>query len=152
MTENDPVRMVDVTEKQEVLRVAEAKGCIVLQSSTVQAIRTGQTKKGDVLTIAEIAGIQAAKRTAEIIPLCHQIPLTSVQLAFEFGEDHVEATCTVRARYATGVEMEALLGVTVALLNIWDMVKYLEKDERGQYPNARLEDIRVIRKEKITNE
>ncbi len=145
----DPVRMVDVTDKVQSYREAEARGRIVLQADTVTAMREGRTKKGDVLTVAEIAGLQAAKRTAELIPLCHQIPLTSVQLAFEFGDKYVEARCTVRARYTTGVEMEALTGVTVALLSIWDMVKYLEKDENGQYPTARLEDIRVVRKEKV---
>ena len=150
MSEKDPVSMVDVSSKEVVGRTAEAVGTIVLQPSTVEAVREQRTKKGDVLTVSEIAGIQAAKRTAELIPLCHQIPLSSIQISFIFGEDRITTRCTVRAQYTTGVEMEALVGVTTALLSIWDMVKYLEKDDDGQYPIARLEDIRVTRKEKKT--
>ncbi|MHA1740532.1 MAG: cyclic pyranopterin monophosphate synthase MoaC [Candidatus Thorarchaeota archaeon] len=148
MNESDPVRMVDISEKTVSFRTAVAEGEIVLQPSTVEAIRTQSTKKGDVLTVSEIAGIQAAKKTDEIIPLCHQIPLTSVNISFAFTEDRIHGTCTVKTTYSTGVEMEALVGVTTALLSIWDMVKYLEKDEGGQYPVARLENIRVVLKEK----
>ncbi|MCF2137100.1 MAG: cyclic pyranopterin monophosphate synthase MoaC [Candidatus Thorarchaeota archaeon] len=150
MTENDPVSMVDISEKGVVERTAEAEGEIHLHPSTIEAIRTRSTKKGDVLTVSEIAGIQAAKKTAELIPLCHQIPLSTIQISFTIEENHIVTRCLVRARYTTGVEMEALVGTTTALLSIWDMVKYLEKDEAGQYPVARLENIRVIRKEKRT--
>lgn len=148
MSEHDPITMVDVAGKKTTARTAEAIGEIVLLPTTINAIEGRTIKKGDVFAVAEIAGIQAAKRTAEIIPLCHQIPLSSVQLSFETMTDRVRARCEARALYTTGVEMEALVGVTTALLSIWDMVKYLEKDEEGQYPNARLENIRVIRKEK----
>ncbi len=144
----DPIRMVDVTSKPISSRKAEATGEVILQPSTIKMIRDGTTKKGSVLAVSEIAGIQAAKKTADIIPLCHQIPLSSVQLTYNFLEDRVRATCEVSANYTTGVEMEALVGVTAALLSIWDMVKYLEKDSEGQYQVARLEGIRVTRKVK----
>jgi cyclic pyranopterin phosphate synthase len=149
MTDNkDTVRMVDVSEKKIVHRHAEAQGEIVLHPKTIAEIKKGSTKKGNVIAVSEIAGIMAAKRTAEIIPLCHQIPLASIQVGFTFTEDRVQASCSVTAVYVTGVEMEALVGVAASLLSIWDMVKYLEKDERGQYPTARLQNIRVTIKEK----
>ena len=144
----DPIKMVDVSSKPVSFRKAESVGDVVLDSSTIEKIRAGTIKKGNVLVVSEIAGIQAAKKTAEIIPLCHQIPLSSVQIAFDFLEDRIRATCEVTANYTTGVEMEALVGVTTTLLSIWDMVKYLEKDSEGQYPVARLEGIRVTRKVK----
>ena len=123
---NSPVEMVDVSEKPMVQRYAEAVGDIVLSLETIAAIRNKSTKKGDVLSISEIAGIQGAKRTSEIIPLCHQIPLSSVDIRFDFLEDRIRAFCSVRANYSTGVEMEALVGVTTSLLSNWDMVNYLE--------------------------
>lgn len=144
----DPIKMVDVASKPISRRKAEAVGEVILEPSTIAKIHAGKTKKGDVLVVAEIAGIQAAKKTADIIPLCHQIPLSSVQIAYDFLEDRIRATCEVTANYTTGVEMEALVGVTTALLSIWDMVKYLEKDSEGQYPVARLDGIRVTKKMK----
>ncbi|MFW9907246.1 MAG: cyclic pyranopterin monophosphate synthase MoaC [Candidatus Thorarchaeota archaeon] len=144
----DPISMIDITSKPVSFRTAEAVGAIVLKPSTVEAIRARSTKKGDVLTVSEVAGIQAAKKTSELIPLCHQIPLSSVQLTFEIQRDHIQAKCTVAATYSTGVEMEALVGVTTALLSIWDMVKYLEKDSSGQYPTAHIEGIRITKKVK----
>jgi cyclic pyranopterin phosphate synthase len=140
--------MVDVSGKEVVQRYAEAVGEIVLQPETIHRVRAGSTKKGNVLAVSETAGILAAKRTSEIIPLCHQVPLTSVEIGFEFSETGICATCGVSAKYVTGVEMEALVGVTTALLSIWDMVKYLEKDAKGQYPNASLQNIRVTVKRK----
>ncbi|MFW9870839.1 MAG: cyclic pyranopterin monophosphate synthase MoaC [Candidatus Thorarchaeota archaeon] len=142
------IRMVDVSGKNMVKRYAEAVGNIVLQPETITRIRDGTTKKGNVLAVAETAGILAAKHTSDSIPLCHQIPLTSVEIGFEFAKTGIQATCRVSAIYLTGVEMEALTGVTIALLSIWDMVKYLEKDSEGQYPHARLENIRVTMKRK----
>ena len=144
----DPIKMVDVASKPVSRRKAEAVGEVILDPSTIATIHAGKTKKGDVLVVGEIAGIQAAKKTADIIPLCHQIPLSSVQIAYDFLADRIRATCEVTANYTTGVEMEALVGVTTALLSIWDMVKYLEKDSEGQYPVARLEGIRVTKKVK----
>ncbi|HII67694.1 MULTISPECIES: cyclic pyranopterin monophosphate synthase MoaC [Thermococcus] len=140
------VKMVEVGQKEVVFRKAIAKGRIKLKPETIRLIQEGKTKKGNVIASAQIAGILAVKRTWEIIPLCHPIPLTGVDIAFEFGKDYIEATCEVRAYYKTGVEMEALTGVSVALLTIWDMVKAVEKDEKGQYPFTRIEDIRVVEK------
>jgi len=140
------VKMVEVGHKDVVFRKAIAKGKIRLKPDTIKLIQEGKTKKGNVIATAQIAGILAVKRTWEIIPLCHPIPLTGVDISFEFGEDYIEATCEVRAYYKTGVEMEALTGVSVALLTIWDMVKAVEKDEKGQYPVTMIYDIRVVEK------
>ena len=140
--------MVDISGKDVVPRFAEAEGEILLKPDTVEKIRRGETEKGDVLATAEIAGIQAAKRTYELIPLCHQIPLSKVKIFFNVKEDRVVARCSVNANYKTGIEMEALVGATVALLTVWDMVKFLEKDEVGQYPTTRLSEIKILRKEK----
>ncbi|WP_297417634.1 cyclic pyranopterin monophosphate synthase MoaC [Thermococcus sp.] len=142
------VKMVEVGHKGEVFRKAIAKGRIHLRPETIELIRAGKTKKGNVIAAAQIAGILAVKKTPELIPLCHPILLTGVDLTFEFGEDYIEATCEVRAVYKTGVEMEALTGVSVALLTIWDMVKAVEKDESGQYPVTRIENIHVVEKVK----
>ena len=140
--------MVDISDKAITHRAAEAVGKIRLRKETMKAIREGRIEKGDPLTVAEVACVLAAKKTPEIIPLCHQLPLTSVNAEFTLGDDHVEARCRVEADYRTGVEMEALTGVSAALLTIWDMVKYLEKDERGQYPATSITDIRVVEKRK----
>ena len=149
MTDDEnTVKMVNVSEKKAVPRTAEAMGEIILHPETVAAVREGTIKKGNVIAVSKTAGIMAAKRTAEIIPLCHQIPLSSVDVAFSFTEDRILATCKVTALYVTGVEMESLVGVTSALLSIWDMVKYLEKNDEGQYPTTKLENIRVTMKRK----
>ncbi|AEH23819.1 cyclic pyranopterin monophosphate synthase MoaC [Pyrococcus yayanosii] len=142
------VKMVEVGHKPDVIRKAIAKGRIRLRAETVRLIREGKVEKGNVLAAAQIAAILAVKKTPELIPLCHPIPLTGIDVTFEFGEDYIEVTCEVRAHYKTGVEMEALTGVTVALLTIWDMVKAVEKDEHGQYPFTRIENIRVVEKMK----
>lgn len=142
--------MVDVTEKPVIRRQAEAGGKIILSGDTIAEIRAGRIKKGDPLLVAEVAGMNAAKQTHLLIPHCHQIPLDTVRFEFTMSEDQIEAKCFVRAQARTGVEMEALVGVTTALNTIWDMVKYIEKDERGQYPGTRITDIMVIMKEKGT--
>ena len=147
---NDPFSMVDIAEKESVPRTAEAVGRIKLKRETIEAIKAGKVKKGDPLAVAEIACIQAVKRTPELVPMCHQVPITSVDTHFTIGPDYVEARCRVNAVYKTGVEMEALTGVSVALLNIWDMVKYMEKDAGGQYPDAEINGIRVVEKRKGT--
>jgi cyclic pyranopterin phosphate synthase len=140
--------MVDITEKEIVLRTAEAVGRITLKRKTIKTIKEGKIKKGAPLAVAEIACIQAVKRTPDLIPMCHNIPIGIVNAVFDIGDNYVEARCRVSATYKTGVEMEALTGVTVALLTIWDMVKYLEKDKSGQYPSTKISDIRVIEKRK----
>jgi len=143
------IDMVDISDKDVVPRFAEAEGEILLRPDTLEKIRRGEIKKGDVLATAEVAGIQAAKRTHELIPLCHQIPLSKVKILLDVKKDRIAARCLVKAEYKTGVEMEALVGATVALLTVWDMVKYLEKDEAGQYPLTRLSGVRVLKKEKL---
>jgi len=140
--------MVDVTEKPVVRRLAEAAGRIVLSPGTIREIRAGGIKKGDPFPVAEVAGMNAAKQTHLLIPHCHQIPLDTVSLVFEVADDWVEVRCLVKAQARTGVEMEALVGVSAALNTLWDMVKYLEKDAGGQYPATRIENIRVLRKKK----
>ena len=140
--------MVDVSEKPVVKRQAEAAGKILLSPDTIQKTREGRVKKGDVLLVAEVAAMNAAKQTHLLIPHCHQIPLDMVNVSFEVSKEFIEARCLVRTHARTGVEMEALIGVSTALNTIWDMVKYLEKDETGQYPSTRIADIRVVSKEK----
>jgi len=120
--------MVDVGDKTHQKREAVAKGFIQLHVNTVSLIKENQMKKGDVLTIAEIAGIQGAKRTSELIPLCHPLQLTKVDVKSELQENGVEITCTTRCIGQTGVEMEALTGVNVALLTIYDMCKAVDKE------------------------
>ncbi len=139
-------KMVDIGEKKDVLRTAEARGRIRLKPDTLRRIREGMIDKGDVVAAAQIAGILAAKRTPELIPLCHPIPITSVDVNVEAGDFFVEVKATVRSMGKTGVEMEALTAVSIALLVIWDMCKQYEKDERGQYPETVIEEVRVTSK------
>jgi len=140
--------MVDVSEKPVVQREAEAVGRIIFGPNTIGKIQRGEIRKGDPFLVAEIAAMNAAKQTHLLIPHCHQIPLDTVSVAFHFSGESIEARCLVKARARTGVEMEALVGVTAALNTLWDMAKYLEKDDRGQYPATRITDIRVLRKTK----
>jgi cyclic pyranopterin monophosphate synthase len=135
--------MIDISEKEAVQRSATASGKICLKKETLAAIKKNEIKKGDPLAAAEIAAILAVKRTPELIPHCHNIPIEKVGISFEQNIDHILARCTVFATAKTGVEMEALVGVTIALDTIWDMVKYLEKDEYGQYRRTRITDIMV---------
>ncbi|NVM25659.1 MAG: cyclic pyranopterin monophosphate synthase MoaC [Desulfobacterales bacterium] len=140
--------MIDITGKRVLLREAVASGRIILSPETVKKIRENQIKKGDPLVVAEIAAMKAAKETYLLIPHCHQIPLNTVELNFSIGNNFVEANCLVKAEAMTGVEMEALVGASIALTTIWDMVKYLEKDKDGQYPSTRISDIKVLKKVK----
>lgn len=145
-TTRNPVEMVDISQKPAVSRQAEALGEIHLQEKTVEAIMKGEIKKGDVLAVAEVAGILAVKKTAEILPLCHPIPVLQANIYLEIKGNRITSRCRVTSDYRTGVEMETLLGVTTSLLTIWDMVKYLEKDDHGQYPYTRIEGIKVVKK------
>ena len=124
--------MVDVGAKAETRRVAVASGRIVMQPETFAMIRTGTAKKGDVLGIARIAAIQASKRSSELIPLCHPIPLTRVTVDFELDDAESALRCTVSAETVgrTGVEMEALTAVSVGLLTIYDMCKAVDRGMR----------------------
>ena len=133
--------MVDIGGKAETERVAVAAGSVLMQADTLRLIRDGNMKKGDVLSVARIAGIMAAKRASELIPLCHPIPLTSVALEFDLDENtsavHVRASA--RSTGKTGVEMEALTAVSVAALTIYDMAKAVDR-------GMRLTDIRLLEK------
>ncbi len=146
--EGDKVKMVDVGAKEEVVRIARASGSIRLTARTMELIKTGNVKKGNVLAAARIAAIQAAKHTWEMIPLCHQIPITGIDVDFDVGETSIKAIAEVRSVGKTGVEMEALCAASTALLTIWDMVKAVEKDETGNYPETRISDIVVEMKVK----
>jgi len=134
-------RMVDVGEKPPQRRTARAAGRVELADATLERIRENRMKKGDVLTVAQIAGIQAAKRTAELIPLCHTLTLEDVDVNLELAGGGVAATSTVRCTGKTGVEMEALTAVAVALLTVYDMCKAVDKD-------MRIGEIRLIEKVK----
>lgn len=140
--------MIDISNKKEVPRKASAEGEILLKKNTVKAVEEGRIRKGDVYEVSRTAGFLAVKRTSELIPNCHNIALDSVNIDFETGEDRISVKCAVSAVAKTGVEMEALVGVSAALLNIWDMVKYLEKDSEGQYPDTLIHNIRVLEKKK----
>lgn len=139
--------MVDVSGKAEIFREATATGTIKLKPETVNLIREGKIAKGNPLYTAKIAGVLAAKKTSVLIPLCHPLPLTSVEVEAKIlGKTTVEVTATVKTKAQTGVEMEALVATSVGLLTIWDMVKQYEKDANGQYPTTAIENIHVVRK------
>lgn len=121
-------RMVDVTDKPATHRSATAAGTVRMSRATAEAIRTGGVPKGDVLAVAQVAGIMAAKRTSELVPMCHPLALTGVDLRFALRDDAVDVEATVRCLGETGVEMEAFHAVTVAALTIYDMCKALQKD------------------------
>lgn len=131
--------MVNVGEKAVQRRRAVAAGRLVCQPATIRALKRRALPKGDVLTVAQIAGIQAAKRTAELIPLCHPLPLGHIEVTFRVRRDAVEVTCAVETAAQTGVEMEALTGVSVAALTLYDMCKAVDK-------TMRIEDVRVLEK------
>jgi cyclic pyranopterin phosphate synthase len=141
--------MVDVTKKPKVYREATATGMIKLKPETLRRIREGKVEKGDPFNVAKVAGILAAKRTSSLIPLCHPLPLTNVEVHLKVvNASAVTVTATVRTEAQTGVEMEALAATAVALLTVWDMTKQYEKDEQGQYPHTVIQDVHVVRKVK----
>ena len=123
-------RMVDVSDKGETVRSATARGRVLMRRETLRLIQAGGVPKGDVFAVAQVAGVMAAKRTADLIPLCHPLPISSVELAFELDDaaSAVEITATARVVGKTGVEMEALTAVGVAALTIYDMCKAVDKD------------------------
>jgi len=141
--------MVDISAKPEVYREAKAKGIIKLKTETIQRIREGKIEKGDPFEVAKVAGILAAKNTSSSIPLCHPLPLTSVEVQLRIVDDtKVEAEITVKTRAQTGVEMEALAATATSLLTVWDMTKQYEKDLNGQYPSTAIHNIHVVNKVK----
>lgn len=146
--EEGKAKMVDVGSKVDSKRRAVAVGEIRLQPSTVTAVRDNDIGKGDVLAVARVGAIQAVKHTWETIPMCHQIPITNVDTEFDVGDDRVELRVGVETTGKTGCEMEALEGVTTGLNVVWDMVKAVEKNDDGQYPATRIENVRVESKEK----
>jgi len=146
--EREQVRMVEITQKKDVTRIAKARGHIRLRPETVKKIRMRDVEKGNVLVVAKTAGILAAKQTPIIVPLCHPIPITKVSIDAKMEDSGVTVTSEVVSVGKTGVEMEALTALSAALLTIWDMVKKYEKDDFGQYPDTAITDIHIIKKEK----
>jgi len=134
-------RMVDVGEKPVVARVAVAEAMLVCAAGTVRLLKAQALPKGDVLAVARVAGIQAAKQTSGLIPLCHALPLDAVEVDFRVMVRGVQVTCRVRTRARTGVEMEALTGATVAALTLYDMCKAVDK-------GMKVEGVRVVEKVK----
>ncbi|MFD1671885.1 cyclic pyranopterin monophosphate synthase MoaC [Agrilactobacillus yilanensis] len=126
--DQDRAKMVDVTEKNTTFRQATATGKITMHPETLARIHAGQIKKGDVLAVAQVAGIMAAKKTSDLIPMCHLIPLTGVDIHFsDNDQDTITADVTVKTKNVTGVEMEALIGCQTALLTIYDMCKAMDR-------------------------
>lgn len=134
-------KMVDVSEKDETVRTAVAAGRVLVNAETFELIKTGGMKKGDVLGAAQVAGIMGAKRTPDIIPMCHPIMLSGVDIGFELNEKElaVDITATAKSAGVTGVEMEALTAVSVAALTVYDMCKAVQKD-------MEITDIRLLKK------
>jgi cyclic pyranopterin phosphate synthase len=145
-------KQVDVSKKPVVYREATAVGRIRLKKGTLSLIKMGKLEKGDAVSLASMTAIAAAKQTPNIVALCHPLKIERTEPTVKLGEDWVEVRVTVSAHEKTGVEMEALTAVSVALLNVWDVVKAYEKDSRGQYPGTVIESIRVTRKMKSANE
>ena len=140
LDDHGAARMVDVSDKAATARTATAVGTVRTTAEVIALIATGGLPKGDALATARIAGILAAKRTGDLIPLCHQLALTGVDIDFEIGSSAIELTVTVRTTDRTGVEMEALTAVSVAALTIYDMIKAVD-------PAAHLDDIHVVAKQ-----
>ena len=141
MDDSGRPRMVDVSAKEDTVRVAIAKGLVRMQPATFKLIRRGGTAKGDVLSVAQLAGIMAAKKTPDLIPLCHPILISNVSVAFTPDEaaSTIEITATVESTGKTGVEMEAMTAVSVAALAIYDMCKAIDR-------SMKIENIRLVRK------
>ena len=135
-------KMVDVSEKPEQLRIARAKGHITLMPETIELVRENKIKKGDVLTVAEIAGIQGGKKTSELIPLCHPLQITKIDVRTTLDETGVSVECEARCIGQTGIEMEALTATGIALLTIYDMCKAVDK-------HMVIDEIKLIEKTKV---
>ena len=140
--------IVPIGHKPIVERSAVATGLLRLSSDSADAIRNGLIAKGDVLEASTVAAIQAVKDTPRIIPHCHVIPIEGCNVSWAWEDDSLRCTLSVSAHWKTGVEMEASVGVSAGLLCAWDMVKSLEKDEQGQYPETQIESIQVLEKNK----
>ena len=138
--------IVEIGAKKVVERKATARGELILKHDTIQAIRQGLIPKGDVIEASTIAAIQAVKDTPRIIPHCHPIPLEGTTVEWMYIEDSLVCQVSVSAHYKTGIEMEAMTGVMAGLLCAFDMVKSIEKDEFGQYPVAKIQQVHVVEK------
>lgn len=139
--------MIDVSQKNNVIREAIATGKIILKQKTVNLIKNKEIFKGDPIYAAKLAAILAAKKTSNIIPLCHPLPLSKIFVEITIPDNNsVQVTSTVKTKAQTGVEMEALTATSIGLLTIWDMVKQYEKDLAGQYPSTKIEYIKVVKK------
>ena len=147
-----PFKQVDISRKPVAYREATAVGRIKLRPATIALIRKGGLEKGDALALASTTAILAVKSTPNIVALAHPLRVEKTVPKVKLGKDWVEVAVTVAAHEKTGVEMEALTAVSVALLNIWDVVKAYEKDSDGQYPSTEIEEIRVLSKVKRSNE
>jgi cyclic pyranopterin phosphate synthase len=145
-------KQVDVSSKPISFRSAIAVGRIKLRPSTIKLIEKGKVEKGDPLSLARLSGVLAAKQTPTVVALCHPLRLDSTEVRAKLSKRGVEVTATVSAHERTGVEMEALTAVTVALLNVWDVVKQYEKDSAGQYPKTSIDGVRVMSKVKRSTE
>ena len=141
LDETGAARMVNVGTKPVQCRRAVATGILVCQSSTLVALKQKALPKGDVLTVAQIAGVQAVKKTADLIPLCHPLPVDHIEIRFKLSKNQIHITCAVQTSAKTGVEMEALTGVSVAALTLYDMCKAVDK-------TMHIENIQVIEKVK----
>lgn len=139
--------IVDIGGKDTVFREAIATGTLKLSADGISAVR-GSSPKGDVREISTIASIQAVKDTPRILPHCHIIPIEGCSVHWDIEDDKLRCTVTVRTHWRTGVEMEALCGVNAGLLCAWDMLKSLEKDSHGQYPNSQIDGVHVVKKSK----
>lgn len=128
INEQGRARMVDVTDKDSAFREAIAEGTVVVSRDTMAIIKSGGIKKGDVLSVAQVAGIMAAKKTSDIIPMCHPLMLSGVDIAFELTDTQIHIRSTVKCKGNTGVEMEALTAVSTAALTIYDMCKAVQRD------------------------
>ncbi len=142
------IGLIDISSKPVMRRIARASGKIMLSEESISRIKEGRVEKGDVFSVAKVAAVMAVKRTPEIIPFCHPIPIEDVKVDFQLANNFIKVNLEVKAFAKTGVEMEALAGVTAALLAIWDMVKKYEKNELGQYPSTSMTEIKVVRKVK----
>ena len=138
--------IVNISKKPVVERRARASGKLSLSEASVQAIKSDSVKKGNVLEASTIAAIQAVKDTPRIVPHCHPVPIEGCRVNWSWQDSVLVCEVDVNAHYKTGIEMEALTGVMAGLLCAWDMVKSLEKDEQGQYPNAKITDVVVLEK------
>lgn len=140
--------IVDIGSKPLVEREAIATGLIALSSDSIDAVLNGRSPKGDVREASTIAAIQAVKETPRTLPHCHPIPIEGCSVDWKIEEGRLRCTVSVRTHWSTGVEMEALCGVSAGLLCAWDMLKPMEKDKKGQYPDVSIQDIHVVRKKK----